>query len=393
MTTFRMTRRAMLAGTGAAAGAFAAGRLATPAIAQNAPIKIGIITDRVGNSAMWATLIGNGIELATKQVNDGGGVLGRRIELAWEDDQDRPDVSATRARKLIGEGAVMLHSLSSSTTAQQAQTASLEGRTPHMSPSHSADTLTTRLNNPYYFQLGPLASFQIRTLMAYAGSRFRKVALLTDNSALGTVNATSFREGLRAGNIEIVADETIERGVTDVTPALQRLRAANPEAIFHAGILGAEMALFFRTYHQMGLRQPVLGSFNLSIPSYLELVPGLLDGVQFIDVYDDVKPEVTDFADRYKRQFNTDPFSLPAYGYDGIMLTVDALRRAGAPDREKLREAMHATRNYTAVIGARGTTIGFAPDRRYGYPENGCVVREIRNNRHGHAVWRGLAAS
>lgn len=390
MHQYRLTRRALLAGAGAASAAAALG---APAFAQNAPIKIGVITDRVGNSAMWATLIGQGVEMATKEVNDGGGVLGRRIELAWEDDQDRPDVSATRARKLIGEGAVMILSLSSSTTAQQAQTATLEGRTPHMSPSHSADTLTTRLNNPYYFQLGPLASFQIRTLMAYAGTRFRRVALLTDNSALGTVNATSFRQGLSAGNIQIVADETIERGITDVTPALQRVRAGNPEAIFHAGILGAEMALFFRTYHQMGLRQPVLGSFNLSIPSYLELVPGLLDGVNFIDVYDDVKPEVIAFANRYKQQYNTDPFSLPAYGYDGIMLTVDGLRRAGEPDREKLRDAIHATRNYTAVIGARGTTIGFAPDRRFGFPDNGCVVRVIESNKHGRAVWRGLTAS
>jgi len=390
MIKTRLTRRALLAGTAAAATAAA---LKSPAIAQNAPIKIGIITDRVANSAMWATLIGEGVELATQQVNEAGGVLGRRIELAWEDDQDRPDVSATRARKLVGDGVVAILSLSSSTAAQQAQTASLEGRTPHMSPSHSADTLTTRLNNPYFFQMGPLASFQIRTLMAYAGSRFRRVALLTDNSALGTVNANSFREGLRQGNIQIVADETFERGVTDVTPALQRVRAGNPEAIFHAGILGAEMALFFRTYHQMGLRQPVLGSFNLSIPSYLDLVPGLLDGVQFIDVYDDVKPEVTAFADRYKRAHNKDPFSLPAYGYDGIMLTVDALRRAGEPDREKLREALHATRGYTAVIGARGTTIGFAPDRRYGFPDNGCVVRVIENNKHGRAVWRGLTAS
>ncbi len=390
MTKTRLTRRALLAGTAAAA---TAATLKAPAVAQNAPIKIGIITDRVANSAMWATLMGEGVELATKQVNDAGGVLGRRIELAWEDDQDRPDVSATRARKLIGDGVVMILSLSSSTAAQQAQTATLEGKVPHMSPSHSADTLTTRLNNPYFFQMGPLASFQIRTLMAYAGTRFRRVALLTDNSALGTVNATSFRQGLQQGNIQIVADETFERGVTDVTPALQRVRAANPEGIFHAGILGAEMALFFRTYHQMGLRQPVLGSFNLSIPTYLDLVPGLLEGVQFIDVYDDVKPEVVDFANRYKAVHNKDPFSLPAYGYDGIMLTVDALRRAGAPDREKLRDAMHATRNYTAVIGARGTTIGFAPDRRIGFPENGCVVRTIANNKHGHAVWRGLAAS
>jgi branched-chain amino acid transport system substrate-binding protein len=118
MTKIRLTRRAMLAGSGAAVAA-----LAAPAIAQNAPIKIGIITDRVGNSAMWATLIGQGVEMATKEVNDAGGVLGRRIELAWEDDQDRPDVSATRARKLVGDGVVMILSLSSSTTAQQAQTA------------------------------------------------------------------------------------------------------------------------------------------------------------------------------------------------------------------------------------------------------------------------------
>ena len=66
-------------------------------------IKVGVITDRVGNSAAWAKPIEQGLELALAEINGAGGVLGKKIELLYESDQSKPDISATKARKLIDE--------------------------------------------------------------------------------------------------------------------------------------------------------------------------------------------------------------------------------------------------------------------------------------------------
>ena len=134
----------------------------------------------------------------------------------------------------------------------------------------------------------------------------------------------------------------------------------------------------------------MLGSFNLSIPKYLELVPGMLDGVYFVDVFDQDKPEAKEFIAKYKKKYNEDPFSLPAYGYNAMMFVADVFKRAGSADREKVREAMQATHGFHSVIGARGTTIGFEPGKRAGFPPQGCVIRVIENNKHGRAVHAGF---
>jgi branched-chain amino acid transport system substrate-binding protein len=379
-----LSRATLLAGLTASALAFGS------AAASAETLKIGVITDRTGNSADYARLIEQGVMMGLEEINAGGGILGKKVELVWEDDEDKPQLSATKARKLADQGVPLIIQLSSSTATQQAQTATLEAKVPHLAPNQSADTLTTKLDNPYFFQLGPLGSYQIKTLMAFAGPKYKKVAIVTDNSGLGTYLASVFKKVLIDSGKEVVAEQVIEIGATDAVPQLQRVRAAGPDAIFQAGITTSEMALFFRGYHQLGLKYPVLGSFNLSIPKYLELVPGMLDGVYFVDVFDQDKPEAKAFVEKYRKKYNADPFSLPAYGYNGMMLVADVFKRAGSADREKVRQALADTKNFASVIGAKGTTIGFAPGKRTGFPEQGCVIRVIENNKHGRAVHAGF---
>ena len=353
-------------------------------------IKIGVITDRVGNSAAWARPIEQGIDMAVKELNAAGGVLGRKIEILYESDQSKPDISATKARKLIDTGVVAIMSISNSPSTQQAQTVTMETKTVHMTPANSADYLTKKLKNPYFFQMGPLGSTQIRTLMAYnKRQNFKRVALVKDNSGLGTFLGKIFKGELEKGGTKVVAEQTIEIGATDAIPQLQRVRAAKPEAIYHSGIVVSAMATFFKAYHQLGMKQPVLGSFNLSVPRYLDVVPGMLEGVAFIDAFDPDKAQAKAFISKYKKVHGKEPFSLPAYGYDGIMVMADAIRRAGSTDTEKLRAAMASTKGYVGVLGAKGTSVDFATDRA-GFPKMGAVVRVIKGNKHGPVVHSGF---
>lgn len=383
------TRRVVL---GTAIGAL--GIVALPAVGIGAEtIKIGVITDRVGGAKFWASAMEEGAQLAVDEINGGGGVLGRQLEILWEDDQNKPDVSATKARKLAEAGVTFIMSITSSPATQQAQTATLAAKVPQMTPANSADYLTTKLDNPYFFQTSPLGSIQIKTLMAYTKkNNYKKVAIVTDNTGLGTFLAKIFKANLEKGGIEILESQVIERGSTDAVAQLQKVRAANPEAIFHAGIAVPEMALFFRAYHQLGMKQPILGSFNLSVPAYLKVVPGMLDGVAFIDAMDPDKPNAKAFAELYKKKFGKTPFALPGYGYDGIHLITEAIRRAGSTDREKVREAMSKIDGWEGVMGAKGESISFSKGRA-GFSQEGAVVRLIENNTHGPVVFSGTKAN
>jgi branched-chain amino acid transport system substrate-binding protein len=375
--------RAVFAATLVAAGLTAA----TAASAQT--IKIGVITDRVGNSAAWARPMEQGLEMALKEINGSGGVLGKKIELVYESDQSKPDISATKARKLIDDNVVAIISISNSPSTMQAQTVTMKAKMLHIAPANSADYLTKKLDNPYFFQMGPLGSTQIRTLMAYnKKNNFKRVALVKDNSGLGTFLGRVFKQNLERGGTKVVVEQTIEIGATDAIPQMQKVRAAKPDAIYHSGIVVSAMATFFKAYHQLGMKQPILGSFNLSVPRYLEVIPGMLEGVAFIDAYDPDKKQAREFIDRYKKAYGKVPYSLPAYGYDGLKVLVAAIRRAGSTDSEKLRAAFAATKGYVGALGAKGTSVDFTASRA-GFSNQGAVVRVIKNNTHGPVVHSG----
>src|SRR5579871_1313504 len=309
-------RRALAALLAAAAW----GLCASSAVAQNA-IKIGVITDRVGPARPYAEPVTDGALFAAREINAKGGVLGRPLDLQVEDDQARPDVSASMARKLVDAGAVFILSLSLSTATQQAQTVSLESHTPHLTPSNSGDTLTTQIDNPWFWQTGPLGSTQIATLLSYARARqLKRVALIGETSALGQMTNRFFKEGLQKAGIEVIAEEIVPTGSTTAEPQMQKIRAANPQALFMTGVVTAENTLMLRAYRQLGLKMPVLANYNLSVPVYMTVAKGLLDGIAFVDAFDPAKPQVQQFVESYRKETGKEPYNLQGYGYDGVYL-------------------------------------------------------------------------
>ena len=383
----RMAMNSMLGkATLAVAGALL---LAGSALAQNT-IKIGVITDKIGPAKPYAEPVLQGVEFGVKEINAKGGILGKKIELIVEDDQGKPDVSATMARKLVDAGAVFIMSISLTPATQQAQTVSMQTKTPHITPSNSGDTLTTQIDNPYFWQTGPLGSIQIATLLSYAKAKnYKRVALVSESSDLGQLTTRFFKAGLQKAGIEIISEEVIPRGSTSAEPHMQRVRAANPQAIFAAGVVTPENVLMLKAYRQLGMKQPILASYNFSVPVYMAVGAGLLDGLAFVDAYDIEKPETKRFIDAYSKATNVEPYNLIGYGYDGIYLVSDAIRRAGGTDKEKIRAAMQSTKNFVGVMGAKGTGYSFPAGKRTGFDPQGMVVRVYEGDRQGRAIHTG----
>ncbi len=354
-------------------------------------IKIGLITDKVGPAKGYAEPVTQGAVYAVKELNARGGLLGRQVELLVEDDQGKPDVSATAARKLVDAGAAFILSVSLTPATQQAQSVTLETKTPHMTPSNSGDTLTTQITNPNFWQTGPLASTQIATLLSYARNKnYKRVALVTENSALGQLTNQFFKAGLERNGIQIVSEEVVSGGSTTADPQMQKVRAANPDALFMTGVTTPENALILRSYRQLGMKTPILANYNMSIPVYSSIAKGLLDGVVFVDAFDPAKPETQRFIDAFRRDTGNEPYNLNGYGYDGLMLVADAIRRAGGTDKDKVREAMQSTRGFAGVMGGVGTSYGFADGRRTGFDANGMVVRVYEGDKQGKVVHVGV---
>jgi len=370
--------------------ALLAAALVAGAVQAQETIKIGVITDRVGVSKPYSEPATEGMVFGANEINKKGGVLGRKLELLIEDDQSKPDVSAALARKLIDQGAVFILSVSLSPATQQQQTVTMEAKVPQMTPMNSADYLTTQLDNPYFWQTGPLGSMQIATLLAHAKSKnLKRVALITDNSELGQAINKAFKAGLEKSGIQIVDEEVVPLGATSATPQMQKIRGANPEAMFVAGVVTATNVLIFKAYRELGLKFPIHASYNLSVPIYMTAAKGLVNGITFVDAYDPDKPEVKAFVAAYKKETGKDPANLHGYGYDGIHLVAEAIKKAGSTDKEKLRDAMQSI-TYSGVMGAKGMKYQFRDGKRTGFDPNGMVVRVYEGDHQGRVIHSGL---
>ena len=376
--------KAHLAACAAAVFAFAA-----TAVAQET-IKIGLIVDRIGFAKAWSEPITQGAVYAAKELNAKGGILGKKVELLIEDDQSKPDMSATAARKLVEGGADFILSLTHTVAALQAQTVTVETKTPHLAPSLTVDTLTTQINNPNFWQTGPLASTQIATLLSYARhSNYKRVALLSDNSAISQATAKAFKAEFDRTGIQVVSEEMLPSGSTSAEAQMQKLRAAKPDAIFLATLLTSENLLILKSYRQHGMKIPLVGNYNLAVPIYMTVGKGLLDGVTFVDAWDPAKPQVKQFIAGYTREMGTEPHNMMGYGYDGVMLAADAIRRAGSTDKEKVRQAMQSTRGYQGVLGSIASSYGFADGKRTGFDTEGMVVRTYEGDKQGRVLHVG----
>jgi branched-chain amino acid transport system substrate-binding protein len=134
---------------------------------------------------------------------------------------------------------------------------------------------------------------------------------------------------------------------------------------------------------------PILANYNMSVPVYMAVAKGLLDGIAFVDAFDPDKPEVKRFVDAYRKETGKEPYNLQGYGYDGLYLVADAIRRAGSTDKEKVRAAMQATHGFSGVMGARGATYGFPEGKRTGFDPNEMVVRVYERDVQGKVVHVG----
>lgn len=362
---------------------------AVPTLAQE-PIRIGLIVDRIGFAKAWSEPITQGAVYAAKELNAKGGVLGRRIELLMEDDQSKPDLSATAARKLDEAGVAFILSLTHTVAALQAQTVTVATKTPHLAPSLTVDTLTTQIQNPNFWQTGPLASTQIATLLSYAREKnYKRVALVSDNSAISQATAKAFKAEFDKNRIQVVIDEVIPSGAQSAEAQMQKVRAANPDAIFLATLLTPENLLVLKSYRLHGMKTPLVGNYNLAVPVYMTVGKGLLDGIVFVDAWDPAKPQVKQFIAGYTKEMGVEPYNMMGYGYDGVMLAADAIRRAGSTDKEKVRQAMQATRGYKGVLGSMEATYGFAEGKRIGFDPEGMVVRMYEGDRQGRVLHVG----
>src|SRR5436190_5813166 len=197
-------------------------------------IKIGEFASLTGKEAAFGQSSHKGTLLAIEELNATGGVLGRKVELIYEDNRSAPGESATVVQKLISRDKVVaiLGEVASGRSLEAAPICQ-KNHIPQVSPS-STNPKVTEMGD-YIFRVCFTDPFQGRLLADFGRKTLKasRVAILTDVAAPYSVGlADYFREPFVSGGGTVVAEKNFSSGDKDFKPQLTAIKAANPEAIF-----------------------------------------------------------------------------------------------------------------------------------------------------------------
>jgi len=319
-------------------------------------IKIGEYASITGKEASLGQSSHQGTVLAVETINAAGGVLGRKLELITEDTQSKAGESGTAVRKLISRDKVV------AILGEVASSRSLEGapicqasKVPMVTPA-STNPKVTELGN-YIFRVcfidpfqGPvMAKFAMETLKA------KRFGLMVSSSSAYSVGlAKYFKEAVLAHGGTIAVEQKYQEGDKDFKAQLTAIRAANVDAIFNPGYYN-EGALMVKQARDLGIEVPMFGADSWEAEALIELGGKAMEGTYLCSHYSpqDPSPQVQQFVEAYRKRWGEGyaPDSNASLGYDSVLVLADAIRRAGAPDRAKIRDALAATKNFQAVTG------------------------------------------
>ena len=318
-------------------------------------IKIGYFGDLTGPTFNFGQSAYNGVLMAATEINQAGGINGRKIDVVIEDDKGSPEEAARLTAKLIDQDKVVaIIAGGTSGNSRAAAPKAQASRIPMISPS-STDPAVTQTGNYIFracfvdtFQGEVMANFAINTLKA------KKAAILTDfNSPYSKGLTDYFKLSFARLGGSIVSEQTYTQGDADFKGQLSTIRSAEPDVIYIPGYYG-DVALIAKQARLIGLTQPLLGGDGWDAPELWQLGGDALNGAYISTHYsvDDPSPAIQQFVGLYKQRYgNLLPDAHAALAYDAARLLFDAITKTGSTDGDKLRDALAQTKNFNGVTG------------------------------------------
>ncbi len=323
-------------------------------------IKIGHFASLTGKEATFGSQVDNGVRLALEEINGGGGVLGKKIDVITEDTRSTSQEAISAVEKLIGRDKViaLLGEVASSRSIAAAPIAERD-KVPMISPASTNEQVTLDKNGgtrQYVFRICFIDPFQgtVMAKFAHDNLKFTRVAILKDNANDYSVGlANNFRQTFAGLGGQVVTEQAYEGGQVDFAAQLTAIKATNPQAIFIPGYY-TEVSLIATQARRLGITVPLLGGDGWDSPVLTQgEAKQALEGCFFSNHYSnqDTSKTVQDFVSRYKAKYKELPGAMSALGYDAMHIVAKTIKDGGKADAETIKNGLANLKNYQGVTG------------------------------------------
>jgi branched-chain amino acid transport system substrate-binding protein len=316
--------------------------LAAPASAAD-PIKIGVTMPLTGNVAFDGQNTVNGMQVAVKQINDAGGVLGRPLTLVTLDDKANPEEGVNAVKRLMSEENVHAIASALNSSVGMAQVDATNGRVLHVIVLASAPAITEK-GYQNVFRVNTTSLSKEEPLIAYMKEKVSKPAMLLTNDDYGRGLLQMYRDGWADGGPEIASADFFQLTETNFLPYLTKIKFAEPDALYVAG-QAVQLTTILKQAAQIGFQPEIVWTVGASInPTTLNLggdaLNGLISSENYIPALQN--PANEQFTQVFRQEYPDQPVQFyHVVGYDSIQVIAKAMEAAGtADDWQQIAAAM-----------------------------------------------------
>jgi len=319
--------------------------VAQPLTTQAQPVKISGLVELSGTGATSGTNFNDGVKLAVKEINAGGGILGRKIDYTFNDTQSQPQVAKALAVKAIDDGAyiVMGPVFSGSILVSMAETK--RAGIPNFTGGEAA--AITQQGNPYIFRTSFTQSSAMPKVARYLKDnvKAKTVAVIWVNNDFGKGGRDVFTKAAEAEGIKVIADISTDPGQLDFSGAVLKAKQANADALF-VYTNEEESARALRELRKQGYDRPIVGETTLTGQKVIELAGDAANGaVAHVGLTADAPdPGIKAFAEKFQKEYGYKPDHNGLKGYTAMYVVEAVTEKVGKFDPKAFADAMHGVK-------------------------------------------------
>ncbi len=349
------------------------------------PIKIGTFLAVTGPASFLGDPELKTLQLYVDKINSDGGVLGRKLELVHYDAQHKAKSAITFVKRLINQDKVDII-IGGSTTGTTMAVIKLVERAEIPFISFGGAGVITDPLKKWVFKTPHTDKLAVQKIYSDMKKRgLTKVGVISGAGGFDKSCRKNAQTLAGTMGMTIVADESYGKGDTDVTPQLTKIKNAKGiQAMLFCGF-GASSSIVAKNFKQLGMKIAHYHSHGSASAKFIKGSDGAAEGVRLpaaallvAEQLDDSNPQkaaTMAYRKAYMAKYNEPISTFGGHAYDGLMIAVNAIKRAGSTDKAKVRDEIEKTSNF---IGVDGIFTMSATDH-LGLDEKSFVMVEVKN--------------
>ncbi|MCU0938147.1 MAG: ABC transporter substrate-binding protein [Burkholderiaceae bacterium] len=316
------------------------------AYAQSSPIRIGVVTPLSGTYAGIGQQVKWGLDLAAKEINDAGGVMGRKLELIYEDEEANPAVATQKAEKLFQVSKVdfLTGTVNSGSTLAVGQVAERNQRLIATTVSF-ADSITGDKCSPNVFRVNARAGMQSAALAEWLSKDKPQanVFYLGPDYEMGRSTVAAFKSAAEGKGARTVGEIFAPLDNKDYSPYFGQIRAARPSVIY-TSVAGNDTVRLFNQLSEFGLGRnlQIVGASGTVTSQNLGAIgkaaEGFVTGVGYSPLIDTAENKKFVAAFEAANKALPDLYGADSYGV--LYFYKAAVEKAKSTDTDRVRTAM-----------------------------------------------------